>query len=100
MERENQILSFIFDLAREKLTCTRNIDGPYDSFSAEAKLAVIDVRLMLDYEPRRDATRNLEKKMVANNMRIAYHQGNLQCSILTNYDLLTGFPALSNFMFI
>ena len=79
LKLENQNLSSIFDLARAKLTCTKNIDGPYDSFSTAAKLVIIDVRsLMLDYEPRRVShrvdrryvTRDSEKQMVASNMRI------------------------------
>jgi len=35
-------------------------------------LAVVDVLLTLDFEPRRQVTRNQEAKLVASHMRIAF----------------------------
>jgi len=67
-----EILPTIIDLARAKLTCSNVIDGNYPNFSAEAQLAVVDVRLMLHYEPRREAVHILQEELVASHMRIAY----------------------------
>lgn len=65
--KERQILGGIIRLARAKITCST--DG---QTSAAGRAAVIDIRLMLDYEPRRQLARDRESELVASHMRIAY----------------------------
>ncbi|KZP24260.1 hypothetical protein FIBSPDRAFT_1012129 [Athelia psychrophila] len=65
--KERQILDAIIPFARAKITCPT--DG---QTSAAGRAAVIDIRLMLDYEPRRQLARDRESELVASHMRIAY----------------------------
>ena len=62
----------ILELARAKLVASRNIDSSFYSFSRAAKLAVLDVQLSLDFEPRREEVQMEEAGLVESHMRIAY----------------------------
>jgi hypothetical protein len=67
------VLATIVDFARAKLLCQNNINVALRGVSKrEGCTAVVDVRLMLDYEPRREASRSFEADLVAGHMRIAY----------------------------
>lgn len=60
------------DLARAKLICNHNISvKPWD-LDRNAVLAVVDVLLTLDFEPRRQITRDREAQLVASHMRTAF----------------------------
>ena len=62
------------ELARAKLVASRDIDpnSRYDTFSRAARLAVLDVQLSLDFEPRREKVQIEEASLVESHMRIAY----------------------------
>ena len=62
----------ILELARAKLVASREIDSSYDTFSRAARLAVLDVQLSLDFEPRREKVQIEEASLVESHMRFAY----------------------------
>src|ERR1700733_8797581 len=66
------ILSTIIDFARAKLLCHDSIDVSAMDVEKAARTAVVDVRLMLDYEPRREASHQLQAELIASHMRICY----------------------------
>ena len=62
----------LLELARAKLVASREIDSPHDRFSHAARLAILDVQLSLDFEPRREKVQIEEANLVESHMRIAY----------------------------
>ncbi|KAH9949216.1 hypothetical protein B0H21DRAFT_820225 [Amylocystis lapponica] len=72
---KSKIRSNIIPLARAKLTSSQNVNSPYGDGNEETckrgRLAVVDLRLCLDYEPRRVATSE-EAALIEHHMRIAY----------------------------
>ncbi len=62
----------ILELARAKLVASRDIDSTYNTLSRAARLAVLDVQLSLDFEPRREKVQMEEASLVESHMRIAY----------------------------
>ena len=62
----------VMELARAKLVASRAIDSSYDTFPRIARMAVLDVQLSLDYEPRREKVQIEEAGLVESHMRIAY----------------------------
>jgi hypothetical protein len=63
----------MINLVRSKLLCQVDIDVAHDGLvKPNGRIAVVDVRLMLDYGPRCEATRSLEAELVATHMRVAY----------------------------
>jgi hypothetical protein len=62
----------ILRLAQAKLTGMRNFDSSSDGDKRMALMAVIDVQLSLDYEPRREKVEMNEATLVESYMRIAY----------------------------
>ncbi|KAF8233182.1 hypothetical protein L208DRAFT_901969, partial [Tricholoma matsutake] len=62
----------LIELARAKLVASRNIDFSYDTFLPAAKLAVLDIQLSLDFEPRREKVQIEEAGLVESHMRFAY----------------------------
>ncbi|KAH9900744.1 hypothetical protein C8Q73DRAFT_722479 [Cubamyces lactineus] len=62
----------VLELARRKLLCNDNMRMPMDSHTVAAQTAVLDVRIMLSFEPSREAARRHEEQLVASHMRIAY----------------------------
>jgi hypothetical protein len=71
-DHKHEILPTIVDLARAKLICNHDIWARARALDRDAVLAVVDVLLTLDFEPRRQVTRNQEAKLVASHMRIAF----------------------------
>lgn len=71
--RSAELLPTILDLARAKLLCHNEINVAHNKVDKRhASTAVVDVRLMLSYEPCREASRTLEADLVASHMRMAY----------------------------
>jgi hypothetical protein len=63
----------MINFVRAKLLCQGVIDVAHDRLEKpNGRIAVVDVRLMLDYGPRCEATRSLEAELVATHMRVAY----------------------------
>jgi len=62
----------VMELVRAKLVASRAIDSSYDTFPRVARMAVLDVQLSLDYEPRREKVQIEEAGLVESHMRIAY----------------------------
>jgi hypothetical protein len=71
-DRKDEIIPLIMELARAKLLCSDSIAKDFGSFSPAAKTAVVDVRLMLDFEPRRQAAHVMTADLVASHMRTSY----------------------------
>jgi len=59
------------ELARRKLVA-RSDSTEFGSLSANARLAVVSTRLLLDFEPARFSARRTEEELVASHMRIAF----------------------------
>ena len=70
--KASELLTEILELARAKLVASREIDSSYDTFSRAARLAVLDVQLSLDFEPRREKVQIEEASLVESHMRVAY----------------------------
>src|SRR6266511_4219550 len=68
----SELFTEIMELARAKLVASRYIDSTYDTFSHAARLAVLDVQLSLDFEPRREKVQLDEATLVESHMRVAY----------------------------
>jgi len=62
----------ILELARAKLVASCEIDAGYDTLSRAARLAVLDVQLSLDFEPRHEKVQIEEAGLVESHMRITY----------------------------
>jgi hypothetical protein len=71
-DSEPEVMLTIINLARAKLLCQDAIDVKATDVGKTARTAVVDVRLMLDYEPRREASYLLQAELVASHMRICY----------------------------
>ena len=69
---EAEVMLTIINLARAKLLCQDAIDVKATDVGRTARTAVVDVRLMLDYEPRREASHLLQAELVESHMRICY----------------------------
>jgi hypothetical protein len=67
-----ELYTEVMELARAKLVASRAIDSSYDTFPRVARMAVLDVQLSLDYEPRRERVQIEEAGLVESHMRIAY----------------------------
>jgi len=67
-----ELYNGVMELARAKLVASRDIDGPLDKVSDTRRMAVLDVQLSLDYEPRREKVRIEEAALVESHMRIVY----------------------------
>src|SRR5258708_10513195 len=61
----------LLNLARSKLAGLRDIRQDFEEYTTHAKLAIIDVRLQLDYDPTREAAMNTVISLVASHMRTA-----------------------------
>src|SRR5258708_30992891 len=70
--KKSELETSILALARAKLVASRVIDSAYSTISSAAKLAVLDVQLSLDFEPRRQKVQIEEASFVESHMRIAY----------------------------
>lgn len=70
--KASELRTGIMELARAKLVASRDIDSRYDTFSPAARLAVLDVQLSLDFEPRREKVQIEEAGLVESHMRFAY----------------------------
>jgi hypothetical protein len=70
--RAPELYAEILELARAKLVASRKIDSDLDTFSRAARLAVLDVQLSLDFEPRREKVHLEEANLVESHMRIAF----------------------------
>lgn len=70
--KASELHTGILELARAKLVASREIDSSYDTFSRAAKLAVLDLQLSLDFEPRREKVKIEEAGLVESHMRVAY----------------------------
>jgi len=66
------MIPLVIELARAKLLCSNQITADFAAFSAAAKTALVDIRLMLDFEPRRQAAHTMAADLVASHMRTAY----------------------------
>src|ERR1700676_2496250 len=71
-DSEAEVMLTIINLARAKLLCQDTIDVKATDVGKTERTAVVDVRLMLDYEPRREASHLLQAELVASHMRICY----------------------------
>ena len=67
-----EVMLTIINFARAKLLCQPILDVGANDVGKSARTAVVDVRLMLDYEPRREASHQLQADLVASHMRICY----------------------------
>ncbi|THH06221.1 hypothetical protein EW146_g9684 [Bondarzewia mesenterica] len=67
-----QLSSSVLKTARSKLICDTDFEKFFHDPGATARLAVADVRLCLDYEPRRQQNQMVVAELVASHMRIAY----------------------------
>ena len=72
-DKKGNILSVIINTARSKLLCQNAINIQYTQVEARhGPTAIVDLRLMFDYEPRREAARAFEAELVASHMRTAF----------------------------
>lgn len=62
----------VIKMAQMKLTRRHDIGDSVDSLSEDAYTAILDVRLMFDYEPGHQAAQDTQANLVASHMRIAY----------------------------
>src|SRR5258706_10401981 len=70
--KKSKLETSILELARAKLVASREIDSAYSTISSAARLAVLDVQLSLDFEPRCQKVQIEEASLVESHMRIAY----------------------------
>ena len=70
--KASELRTGIMELARAKLVASRDIDSNYDAFLPAARLAVLDIQLSLDFEPRREKVQIDEAGLVESHMRFAY----------------------------
>lgn len=72
-DQKAAILSIILELARSKLLCQHKVNVAHDKLEAKrAATAIVDLRLMFDYEPHREIARLAEADLVACHLRMAY----------------------------
>ena len=69
--QKDQVLPGIVNFARAKLICKDNIESSLGAMMPTAKSAVVDVRLMLTWGPKREAFL-FEAELVVSHMRVAY----------------------------
>jgi hypothetical protein len=62
----------VIKLAQVKSLCSNQITGNFAVFSVAAKTALVDIRLMLNFEPRRQAAHMMAADLVASHMHTAY----------------------------
>jgi hypothetical protein len=62
----------VVKFARAKLIYNPKIEIPFGQLPDFAQIAVVDARLLIDYEPRRETARRAEVDLVACYMRMAY----------------------------
>jgi len=67
-----ELYTEVLELARAKLVASSEINSSSSTFSRAAKLAVLDIQLSLDFEPRREKVQIEEANLVESHMRIAY----------------------------
>jgi hypothetical protein len=70
--RASELEDQVIDLAQAKLVAMRDFDSSHDDDKRMARMAVLDVQLSLDYEPRREKVHMNEATLVESYMRIAY----------------------------
>ncbi|KAI1792023.1 hypothetical protein LXA43DRAFT_1008973 [Ganoderma leucocontextum] len=69
----NSECAALIALARSKLLCDSSVlAGERKRYSRAAQTAVLDVRIMLRFDPRRSAARLRERELVASHMRMVY----------------------------
>ncbi|KDQ14213.1 hypothetical protein BOTBODRAFT_175000 [Botryobasidium botryosum FD-172 SS1] len=79
--------SRLVDLARAKLIGKFPVDQSHTNVSRNASLAIIDLRLLLDFMPGGVKTKATERELVANHMRTAF-------SIPSHYEYMhSGYPS-------
>ncbi|KAI6043507.1 hypothetical protein EDC04DRAFT_2955919 [Pisolithus marmoratus] len=66
----SDLIKSTMDLARTKLINSQDIGG--NKFSSLAMLAILDVLITIDYEPRESMVHEYETDMIASHMRIAF----------------------------
>src|SRR5260370_40739569 len=59
-------------LARSKLADLRDVYQGYGKYTSSAKLAIIDVRVQLDYESKCEAATDTVARLVTSHMRTAF----------------------------
>src|SRR5258708_2385849 len=62
----------LMNLARSKLMGLPNVHQSFEKYTPNAKLAIIDVRVQLDYEPKHEVTTDRVAQLVASHMRTAF----------------------------
>ena len=67
-----QLLEDMMKLARTKLLCSNHIHSPPEQHSHIARIAILDVLITIDYEPRRESTHQFEMELIASHMRTAF----------------------------
>ena len=70
--KASELHTSTLNLARAKLVACEFERVSYDGFQRAARLAVLDVQLSLDFEPRREKVQLEEARLVESYMRIAY----------------------------
>ena len=71
-EDRKKLLRDMMNLARKKLLCSNDIDSPPYKHSVTARIAILDVLITIDYEPRRESTHQFEMELIASHMRTAF----------------------------
>jgi hypothetical protein len=85
-DRKKDILKIIVDLARSKLLCQNQIDVRHSDLRHKpGATAVVDLRLMFEYETRREVARSAEAELVAAHMRLAYSIPQTRESVRSGY---------------
>src|SRR3984957_3716575 len=71
-EYKHAMIAEIIPTARAKLLLENDVTMDYQNLRPHAKLAILDIGLMLEFEPRRQATRNIGVDLVSGHMAIVY----------------------------
>jgi hypothetical protein len=66
------LLRNMMNLARKKLLCSNDINATPRNHSQMARIAILDVLITIDYEPRRVSTHQFEMELIASHMRTAF----------------------------
>lgn len=69
---QEQMANVMVNFARAKILCSQNLAVSHRKASNLATLALLDIIIHLDFEPRREAAHGAEAELVASHMRIAY----------------------------
>ncbi|KAN0074451.1 hypothetical protein V8E55_011863 [Tylopilus felleus] len=72
VKETEELLEDMMKLAREKLLCSNDIDARPSIHSHMARIAILDVLITIDYEPRRVSTHQFEMELIASHMRTAF----------------------------